>query len=66
MNFRSTTAVRFPSLAIVQATNLPPVPLPRTRTSYSSGSRTPMISFRYDPPFTRQSESVLFGHRNAL
>ena len=32
--FRSTTAVRFPSLAVVHATNLTPVPLPRTRTSF--------------------------------
>ncbi len=36
--FRSMEAVRLPSLAIVQAINLPPVPLPSTRTSYVSGS----------------------------
>src|SRR5262245_39857077 len=36
MYFRSTTAVRLPSLAIVQAINLPAVPLPSTRTSYFS------------------------------
>src|SRR5215469_13684384 len=34
--FRSTTAVRLPSLAIVQAINLPAVPLPSTTTSYFS------------------------------
>src|SRR5262245_8913004 len=34
--FRSTTAVRLPSLAIAQAINLPAVPLPSTITSYSS------------------------------
>src|SRR5580700_5042032 len=38
--FRSTTAVRLPSLAIVQAANLPAVPPPSTTTSnFSTDSR---------------------------
>src|SRR5215813_32948 len=44
MYFLSTTAVRFPSLAIVHASTLPPVPLPNTRTSYLSRSLITMIS----------------------
>jgi hypothetical protein len=36
MYFRSTTAVRLPSFAIVHAINLPAVPLPSTTTSYFS------------------------------
>src|SRR5580704_2687328 len=36
--FRSTTAVRLPSLAIVQAITLPAVPPPSTMTSYFSGA----------------------------
>src|SRR5262245_57070438 len=36
--FRSIEAVLLPSLAIVQAINLPPVPLPSTSTLYFSGS----------------------------
>src|SRR5271163_2879716 len=36
--FRSTTAVRLPSLAIVQATTLPAVPPPKTMTSYFSAA----------------------------
>src|SRR4029077_11651597 len=43
--FRSIEAVRLPSLAIVQAINLPAVPLPSTRTSYLSGSLMLFISF---------------------
>src|SRR6202035_3488269 len=43
--FRSIEAVRLPSLAIVQAINLPAVPLPSTRTSYLSGSLMALISF---------------------
>jgi hypothetical protein len=42
--FRSIEAVRLPSLAIVQAINLPAVPLPSTRTSYLSGSLMLFIS----------------------
>src|SRR5271170_2795139 len=38
--FRSTTAVRLPSLAIVQAANLPAVPPPSTRASKLSGAFT--------------------------
>lgn len=38
MSFRSTTAVLLPSLAIAQARDLPPAPLPSTRTSYLSAS----------------------------
>jgi hypothetical protein len=34
---RSTTAVRRPDLAMSQANNLPPWPLPRTSTSTCSG-----------------------------
>ena len=34
---RSTTAVRRPDRAICQASNLPPCPLPRIRTSNCSG-----------------------------
>src|SRR5260370_186731 len=34
---RSTTAVRRPDCAMCQATSLPPVPLPSTRTSNRSG-----------------------------
>ena len=34
---RSTTAMRFPCEASVQARSLPGAPLPRTTTSYSSG-----------------------------
>src|SRR5580704_8946328 len=41
--FRSTTAVRLPSLAIVQAINLPAVPLPSTRTSYFSAAFMPKL-----------------------
>src|SRR5437868_7785777 len=44
--FRSIEAVRLPSLAIVQAINLPAVPLPSTRTSYLSGWLIPLIFFR--------------------
>src|SRR6266404_6628474 len=44
--FRSIEAVRLPSLAIVQAINLPAVPLPSTRTSYLSGWLMALISFR--------------------
>src|SRR5579863_3157884 len=33
---RSTTAVRRPSLALVQAVSLPPAPLPKISTSYRS------------------------------
>ena len=40
----SIEAVRLPSLAMVQAINLPPVPLPSTRTSYFSGSLVPLIA----------------------
>src|SRR5580700_5734907 len=36
MYLRSTTAVRLPSLAMVQAITLPAVPPPSTRTSYFS------------------------------
>jgi hypothetical protein len=43
--FRSIEAVRLPSLAIVQAINLPAVPLPSTTTSYLSGSLMLFISF---------------------
>src|SRR5215470_9660509 len=43
--FRSMTAVRLPSLAIVQAINLPAVPLPRTTTSYFSAVFMRFISF---------------------
>src|SRR5437660_8889116 len=43
--FRSIEAVRLPSLAIVQAINLPAVPLPSTRTSYLSGWLIPSIPF---------------------
>src|SRR5437868_9889580 len=43
--FRSIEAVRLPSLAILQAINLPAVPLPSTRTSYLSGWLMPFISF---------------------
>src|SRR6266404_1660029 len=43
--FRSIEAVRLPSRAIVHAINLPPVPLPSTRTSYLSGSLMLFISF---------------------
>src|SRR5215510_3922384 len=43
--FRSMTAVRLPSLAIVHAANLPAVPLPSTRTSYFSAALTGFISF---------------------
>ena len=42
--FRSIEAVRLPSLAMVHAINLPPVPLPSTRTSYFSGSLVPLIA----------------------
>src|SRR5262245_59778011 len=44
--FRSMTAVRLPSLAIVQAINLPAVPLPSTTTSYFSAVFIRFISFR--------------------
>lgn len=44
MYFRSIEAVRLPSLAMLQAINLPPVPLPSTRTSYFSGSLVPLIA----------------------
>src|SRR5947208_5887965 len=44
MYFRSIEAVRLPSLAMLQAINLPPVPLPSTRTSYFSGSLLPSIA----------------------
>src|SRR5437763_1367128 len=37
INFRSTTAVRRPDLAMFQARYLPPSPLPRMRTSYCLG-----------------------------
>ena len=43
--FRSTTMVRLPSSAIVQAANLPPVPAPSTRTSYSSAAFMSFIPF---------------------
>ena len=39
-DFHLIEAVRLPSLAIVQAINLTPVPLPSTSTSYFSGSLT--------------------------
>src|SRR5207244_11792792 len=42
--FRSIEAVRLPSLAMVHAINLPPVPAPSTRTSYFSGSLVAMIA----------------------
>src|SRR5215831_15870791 len=42
---RSMTAVRLPSLAIVQAINLPAVPLPSTTTSYFSAAFMRFISF---------------------
>src|SRR6266403_3257403 len=45
MYFRSIEAVRLPSRAIVHAINLPPVPLPSTRTSYLSGSLMLFVSF---------------------
>src|ERR1700730_1466421 len=45
MYFRSIEAVRLPSRAIVHAINLPPVPLPSTRTSYLSGSLMLFIAF---------------------
>src|SRR5580704_11882335 len=45
--FRSTTAVRLPSLAIVQAANLPAVPPPSTRASKFSGAFIRFISFRW-------------------
>src|SRR6266446_4602199 len=51
--FRSIEAVRLPSLDIVQAINLPAVPLPSTRTSYLSGWLMPLISFR-SPTFMGQ------------
>src|SRR5437667_9385464 len=41
--FRSIEAVRLPSLAMVHAINLPPVPAPSTRTSYFSGSLVAII-----------------------
>jgi hypothetical protein len=44
MYFRSTTAVRLPSRAIVQPISLPPVPLPSTSTSYFSGSLVVVIA----------------------
>ena len=37
MNFRSTTATRFPSLANVHAASVDPAPSPRITRSYSSG-----------------------------
>src|ERR1700692_1332840 len=37
INLRSTTAVRCPDLAVCQARNLPPSPLPRTSISKCSG-----------------------------
>ena len=37
INLRSTTAVRRPDLAMCQASNLPPAPLPRTSISKRSG-----------------------------
>ena len=37
MNFRSTTATRFPSLANVHAASVDPVPSPRITRSYCSG-----------------------------
>src|SRR5205085_10281331 len=44
MRRRSTTAVRRPSLALVQAMSLPPVPLPKTRTSKCSISLITHVS----------------------
>src|SRR5260370_32447841 len=43
--FRSTAAVHLPSLAIVQAINLPAVPLPSRRTSYFSAPFMSFVSF---------------------
>src|SRR5215472_3741857 len=43
--FRSMTAVRLPSLAIVQPINLPAVPLPSTTTSYCSAVFIRFISY---------------------
>src|SRR5215475_10091832 len=43
--FRSMTAVRLHSLAIVQAINLPSVPLPNTTTSYFSAVFMRFTSF---------------------
>src|SRR5437870_1634940 len=53
MYFRSIEAVRLPSRAIVHAINLPPVPLPSTRTSYLSGSLMLFISFFHQQHGTR-------------
>src|SRR5580693_5724997 len=55
--FRSTTAVRLPSLAIVQAANLPAVPPPSTRVSKFSGAFIRFISFR--GPLIISSEELL-------
>jgi hypothetical protein len=43
--FRSTTTARLSCFAIVQAINLPAVPLPSTRTSYFSAAFMWFISF---------------------
>ena len=43
--FRSIEAVRLPSLAIVQAVNLPAVPLPSTEQQTPAGSLMLFISF---------------------
>ena len=64
MNFRSTTAVRLPSLAIVHATNLPPVPLPSTTTSYLSALLMRMISYLSWRPMERKHPRVRFFPRS--
>src|SRR5438309_1056098 len=57
-HLRSTMAVRWPSLAIVQARYLPASPLPTTRISYLSTSGTGLSPFAdYGPNVTaRRSE----------
>src|SRR5271155_3456326 len=58
--FRSTTAVRLPSLAIVQAANLPAVPPPSTRASKLSGAFTKIHLLKVA---ALSSEALLEGRR---
>src|SRR6266851_895946 len=66
INLRSTRAVRCPDLAMCQARNLPPSPLPRTSISKGSGCDILHSSSFLVPPRKRPRSRCASGRRSPL